>query len=90
MSNLCTNCGSERIISKTWTETIELYGKKTDITHSEYVCKDVNCQKQVDKQLTDQKNRRAMIEKNKEDEKVARAKRLLKAKEENMARVKSL
>jgi hypothetical protein len=87
MSNICTNCGKDRIISRTWTETVDLYGKKTTITYSDFSCPDENCQKTVEKQLLDQKNRRIAIEKNKEDEKVARAKRLLKAKEEaNAAR----
>lgn len=90
MTNICTNCGKNRVASKTWSETIELYGRKQKVTYSDFVCPDPECQKIVEKQLSDQKEKRAQVERNKEQEKIAREKRTKAAKAEAISRLKSI
>lgn len=80
MSNICTRCGNERKLSKTWEEEIAIYGRTTKITHTEYVCNDSSCQSIVEGQLLAQKEKREALEKQKEHEKQAKAKRLADAK----------
>lgn len=79
MSNICTRCGSERKLSKSWEEKIELYGRVSTVTHTEYVCTDPECQKIVEGQLADQKEKRVQQEQRKEEEKQARMKRTSRA-----------
>ncbi len=79
MSNACTRCGNERKLSKTWTEELELYGRKSKITHTEYVCTDPECQKIVERQLSEQKEKRVAQENQKEQEKQERIKRAVRA-----------
>ena len=75
MSNICTRCGSQRILSKSWEETVELYGRTSKIKHDEYVCTDPECQKIVEKQLQEQKDKRISQEAQKAQEKAARIER---------------
>ncbi len=74
MVNLCTRCGNERIFSKSWEETIEIYERKTTVTNTEYVCPDPECQKKVEGQIADQKAKRKFSEDLKEKEKQTRIK----------------
>ena len=62
-TSVCTRCGKKRIISKTWKETIFLYGTETVITHEEAVCPDPECQKEVDSKLLKEKEQREEIRK---------------------------
>lgn len=73
MSNLCTRCGNERIASKTWEEIVEVYGGESIVTHTEFVCADQKCQKMVEKQLREQREKREYFEKQKELDKQRRA-----------------
>lgn len=79
MTNICTRCGSERILSKTWDEVIEMYSRKTTITHSQFVCPDKNCQKQVEDQLTQIREKREYAERQKEIAKAEKIKENAKA-----------
>jgi hypothetical protein len=79
MSNLCTRCGSERKLSKTWDEEVALYGRTSKITHTEYVCTDPECQKIVEEQIAVQKEKRVAQENQKEREKQERIKRATRA-----------
>ncbi|MBI4058079.1 hypothetical protein HY405_02070 [Candidatus Microgenomates bacterium] len=76
MSNTCTRCGKLRIPSKTWKEVIEIYGRTSTITHTEYVCADSDCQKVVEKQLLVTREKHEAITRQKEQEQLERAKRL--------------
>ena len=46
---LCIRCGKSRIVSKTWSEHVGL----SDITYTQSVCPDPECQKQVEALLKD-------------------------------------
>ncbi|MBI2267889.1 MAG: hypothetical protein HYU80_00370 [Candidatus Blackburnbacteria bacterium] len=74
MSNPCTRCGNERIVSKTWKEVVVSYGRTTTITHAQFVCIDPKCQKIVESELLAQKEKREALANQKELEKQARAK----------------
>ncbi len=76
MSNPCIRCGNERVASKTWTEVVEIYGRTSSVIHSEYVCTNESCQKIVDKQFEEQKQKRVVMEAQKEQDKLERTKRL--------------
>lgn len=49
----CIRCGKLRIVSKTWKEKIV----GSEVTYTETVCPDRECQKIVDAQLQDKKDR---------------------------------
>jgi len=66
MQSPCTRCQKPRIISKTWTETIETYSGKSVITHTETICPDPECQLVVDKQLTASRERNAQAKEDRE------------------------
>lgn len=76
MSNQCIRCGNQRIASRSWTEVVEIYGRKSSVTHSEFVCSNKECQEIVDKQFEVQKQKRIVMEAQKEQDKVDRAKRM--------------
>lgn len=69
MSNPCTRCGSERIFSKSWEETVEVYERKTTIVNTEFVCPDPECQKKVEELIAEQRAKRKHSEDLKEKEK---------------------
>lgn len=46
---LCIRCGKPRITGKTWKEKVGIY----NVTHTENICADPACQKQVDVLLKD-------------------------------------
>lgn len=56
--NPCTRCGTERIITKTWDETLETMRGKTTVTYTESVCPNKECQKLVEDELAVQKKKR--------------------------------
>jgi hypothetical protein len=66
MKSPCTRCNKERVISKTWTETIETYSGKSVITHTETICPDPECQAVVDKQLNASRERNAQAKADRE------------------------
>lgn len=51
ISNPCIRCGKPRIPGKTWKEEIMTGFGKSVITHTENVCPDSECQKEVEKKL---------------------------------------
>lgn len=51
VENLCTRCGQVRVVSKTWVEKTEAYGRLMVITRSESVCPDGECQAVVAAEL---------------------------------------
>ncbi|OGY13057.1 MAG: hypothetical protein A3F61_01645 [Candidatus Blackburnbacteria bacterium RIFCSPHIGHO2_12_FULL_41_13b] len=79
MTNTCTRCGSTRVLAKTWEEVVELYSRKTTITHSQFVCPDPKCQKQVEDQLTQIREKREYAEHQKEIAKAEKLKENAKA-----------
>jgi len=67
ITNPCTRCGTQRIVSKTWKEHVEsAFGSSTVIV-TESVCPNPDCQKVVDKELRAQKAKRNQMKKDKED-----------------------
>lgn len=74
MNNPCIRCGSERILSKTWEEVVELYSRQTTITNTEFVCPDAKCQKLVETQLAEQREKKELTDNQKALEKKARVK----------------
>lgn len=58
-TSVCIRCGKSRIEGKSWTESLN--GSK--VTYTQTVCPDKECQKIVDKQLLDKKNKIDKIQK---------------------------
>ena len=61
-SNPCTRCGKERIVARRWVEEIPtVSGTKIEVTHTENVCPDPECQEIVKKELMVQQRKRDKI-----------------------------
>lgn len=58
-TSVCIRCGKTRVVSKTWKEKTS----GAEITYTETVCPDKDCQKIVDEQLTAKKEKIAKIQK---------------------------
>lgn len=77
--NPCVRCGKNRIVSKTWKEKVNSYFGATVIVHTETVCPDKECQKQVEEKFAKQKEKSAQMQHDKEERlKLAKAGRLAK------------
>lgn len=72
-SNPCVICGRERVVSKTWTETIMMSYGESVITYTESVCPDSKCQKIFEERLKLQKEKTKAFQLAKE-ERIQRAK----------------
>jgi hypothetical protein len=60
--NPCFRCGKQRIISRTWTETITTFsGMQQKVTYSDAICPDAECQSLLDVELDKQKEKREKI-----------------------------
>ena len=72
MSNPCSECGKERIDSKTWK------GKAgaSVVTYTMTICPDPVCQKKVDKAIADRKEKNELLAKKKIEAKLAKEKLL--------------
>lgn len=57
MANICTRCGKERVVSKTYKEKVG----GCYVFYREMSCPDPECQKRVEKVLTTEKNKRTFI-----------------------------
>jgi hypothetical protein len=61
-SNPCSRCGKERVLLRKWIEEIPTYNNKTTkVTRALNVCPDIECQKIVDADLTEQRRKRDKI-----------------------------
>ncbi|HSW88699.1 MAG TPA: hypothetical protein VLG12_06070 [Candidatus Saccharimonadales bacterium] len=66
-TNPCIHCGQERIVSRTWDEEmITFSGTRVQVSHTETVCPDPECQKRVNSELSDLKQKRVEIQEKKE------------------------
>ncbi|KKU95315.1 MAG: hypothetical protein UY28_C0056G0001 [Candidatus Amesbacteria bacterium GW2011_GWB1_48_13] len=65
--NTCIRCGKTRIISKTWTEDVEMFFGKSTVIHTETVCPDPDCQKLVNERLQVQREKTESIRLAKEE-----------------------
>lgn len=66
IANICTRCGSERIVLKTWKEKITTYFGSSTVIHTETTCPNKECQKIVNSNLAAQKEKREKIRKDRE------------------------
>ncbi|HVA96589.1 MAG TPA: hypothetical protein VND99_02955 [Candidatus Acidoferrales bacterium] len=67
-SNPCTRCGKERILLREWKESVPtLSGTLMEITRSENICPDPECQAIVQLELTKQKEKRDKMKQERED-----------------------
>jgi len=57
-SNPCTRCGKERVSLKSWNETITNFMNTTEVTYTETICPDKECQKLVEKELEAQRKKK--------------------------------
>ena len=62
MTNKCTTCGKERIVVKTYKEKVGT----SYATFKEMTCPDPECQKKIDKVLSNEKAKRQRIRDEKE------------------------
>lgn len=61
-TNPCIRCGKERVVSKTWKETITTFsGTLQEVVHIEAVCPDPVCQEALNKEFAKQKEKRDKI-----------------------------
>jgi hypothetical protein len=70
MLSNCTECGKERIDGKSWEEKSGV----STITHTSTICPDPTCQKLVDKQASERKEKSAQLIKRKMENKNLREK----------------
>lgn len=56
-SNPCIRCGKERIVAKTWTEQVG----QSLMTRTDTICPDKDCQREVDKDIEEKKQKREAI-----------------------------
>lgn len=73
MLNPCIVCGKERLDGKSWKEK----SGAAVVIYTSTICPDPNCQKIVDKAITDRKAKSALLIKKKLDIKLAREKLLV-------------
>ena len=81
ISNPCTRCGNERIISKSWEETVKTFYGTTMVVHTLTVCPNRECQKIVEEQLATQRIKQEIIRRDKEAKIADRRKRATVKKE---------
>ena len=82
-SNPCTRCGKERILLRKWKEQVPtLSGTFIEVTRSDNICPDPECQEKVQAELDKQKANRKKVN----DERKAR----IEASREEKARIKIL
>lgn len=76
MSNPCIRCGKPRIEGKTWKSNMG----NSVITHTQTICPDSECQKAVEKAITDKKAKSDLLIQEKAKSKLAREKMLAESK----------
>lgn len=64
-TSLCIRCGKKRIVSKTWTEIIN----NSEVKFSLTVCPDPECQKIVEQELNQKKEKIIAIQKKSQERK---------------------
>lgn len=67
-TSLCSRCGSERIVAKRWVETIGV----SEVQCTLKVCSNVECQRIVDKEIKQQKDRKEAMERKKAERYLAK------------------
>jgi hypothetical protein len=61
-NNPCFRCGKQRIISRSWSETITTFsGMQQKVTFTDAICPDADCQSLLDLELDKQKEKRDKI-----------------------------
>lgn len=66
--DLCTRCGSPRIVTKTWIETIKTFNGDTKLTFSQMECTNKECQEKFDKNLIEENKKRDALKAKKEEQ----------------------
>lgn len=80
--NICTNCGKQMIVLKTYSEKVG----NSLVTYKDTSCPDFECQKVVNKKLGEEKLKRDKIRDEKEKREVERQDRLLTSRKEKLSR----
>lgn len=76
----CDRCGSKRYISKTWKETtINYSGMKVVVEHSQVDCSNKVCQKEFEKKLGIEEEKRIILKQKKEADTLIRKENMMKA-----------
>lgn len=70
----CERCGSDRVTSKSWTETHETYSGTKTVECSQIICTNVQCQKVFDEKLQAEDKKRADLQKVKLEKELERKK----------------
>lgn len=63
----CIRCGSERIITKTWKETIKTFGGTSELTFEQIVCTNKECQERFEKNAAAETLKRNELKAKKEE-----------------------
>ncbi|MDO8658958.1 MAG: hypothetical protein Q7K55_09540 [Candidatus Levybacteria bacterium] len=63
----CERCGSKKIVSRRWNDTIQTLTGSTKVEYSQIVCTNKKCQKAFDETLLKEKNKRQEIKRIKEE-----------------------
>lgn len=72
-TNICTRCGMDRVISKTYKEWIQTYSGKSLLTHTDTICPNKECQKVVESDLAAARARTAETKRIKEEKALERS-----------------
>ncbi len=67
LKELCDRCGSKRYVAKIWKETtVNASGRKVVVAYSQIDCSNKDCQKEFEKKLLSEKEKRDVIKQKKE------------------------
>ena len=72
LDEICTRCGSKKIVSRTWKETIETFAGTSEIEISQIVCTNQECQGVFEENLAKETIRQQEVKKKKAEQLEAR------------------
>ena len=77
-TEICSRCGSPKIVSKTWKHNIDTFSGPTEVEISQLVCTNKECQAAFDKNLALDMKRREELKLKKEEFDLKRKESMLK------------
>lgn len=67
VSTPCVRCGTARVVLRRWTEKVEVYGGVVEVSHTETVCPDPDCQELVGDMLDKMAEKKRDMERRKQE-----------------------
>lgn len=83
----CERCGSERIVSKTWTKTIKTFDGKSTLIFEQVICTNRECQIRFEKAAKAEKQKQNEIKRKKEELELKRKENITSANQKRRAAI---